>query len=304
MINAAGARSSALSGEARERTQVHAEGPGRLRRALLVLRGAPRARRALEHRRRGGRRRGARRRSPRGCGEIVLSRHRPRRLPRPGERRAWPISSGASTALPGLRPAAPLVDRAAPPHGGPARGARPPAGGAPPARAAAVGRRRRARRHGPALHAGASTARRVAAARGRLPGLAVSTDLIVGFPGEDEAAFARTLAAHRAPTASSGACTSSRTRGAAGHARRRRCRRCRRPRSRRAAGSRWRRRRRRAAPPPPPPWAPRPQVLRRGAPRRLLEGVQFDVRALLPRGRRRAAEAWSRRSATNSTATA
>ena len=35
----------------------------------------------------------------------------------------------------------------------------------------------------------------VAAARRRLPGLALSTDLIVGYPAEDEAAFARSLAA-------------------------------------------------------------------------------------------------------------
>jgi threonylcarbamoyladenosine tRNA methylthiotransferase MtaB len=35
----------------------------------------------------------------------------------------------------------------------------------------------------------------VAAARRRLPGLALSTDLIVGFPGEDDDAFARSLAA-------------------------------------------------------------------------------------------------------------
>ena len=35
----------------------------------------------------------------------------------------------------------------------------------------------------------------VAAARRRLPGLALSTDLIVGFPAEDDAAFARSLAA-------------------------------------------------------------------------------------------------------------
>lgn len=41
----------------------------------------------------------------------------------------------------------------------------------------------------------AEFARRVAAARERLGDLMVSTDVIVGFPGEHEAAFARTLAA-------------------------------------------------------------------------------------------------------------
>ena len=39
----------------------------------------------------------------------------------------------------------------------------------------------------------------LAAARERLPGLAVSTDLIVGFPGEDDAAFGRSLAAIAPP---------------------------------------------------------------------------------------------------------
>ena len=39
----------------------------------------------------------------------------------------------------------------------------------------------------------------LAAARERLPSLAVSTDLMVGFPGEDDAAFARSLAAIAPP---------------------------------------------------------------------------------------------------------
>ena len=128
-----------------------------------------------------------------GAGPSGGRAHRgqPRVLPRPGgghdARRAHP-SRGRDR---GPRAASPVVDRDQPRHPRPdRRDARDAGRLAPPPRPAAVGRRRRAARHGPPLHD--------RAVRSRLEGLEdfnLTTDVIVGFPTEDEGAFAKTMAA-------------------------------------------------------------------------------------------------------------
>ena len=70
-----------------------------------------------------------------------------------------------------------------------------------PPRAAPVGRRRRAARDGAPLHA----SRRTCARLEPLGDFNLTTDVIVGFPAEDEAAFARTLDDRRARAAHEGA---------------------------------------------------------------------------------------------------
>ena len=133
----------------------------------------------------------------------------------------------------------------------------------------------------------------VAQLRRRLPGLLLSTDVIVGFPTEDEAAFARTLAVLGEPAAPALAGPGGRLFGrvhlfaysprpgtAAAHrgslppavvkARMRAAQAA----ARSAAGAARRRRPRAAG-----------RGARRRAPRRPLARVQFDLRAVLSAGR-------------------
>ena len=94
----------------------------------------------------------------------------------------------------GHRARAALVDRGQPPQPAPLRGARASARVPAPARPAAVGRRRRAAGHAPPLRPRHVCAPHRARPRA-VPGLNLTGDVIVGFPAEDGAAFARTLAA-------------------------------------------------------------------------------------------------------------
>ena len=136
---------------------------------------------------------------------ATAERRRPRRR---SSRRSRSCPGCARLRLSSLEPG--HLDAAAP------RRARAPARGAPPARAAAVGRRRGAGGHGAPVHVRRVPATLIARARERARRCRLTTDVIVGFPTEDEAAFARTLAAigPEGSPASSGACTCSRSRAA------------------------------------------------------------------------------------------
>ena len=149
----------------------HAEGAGRLRRTLLVLRRAPRAGTALEPCRRRAPSSAARAAVAAGCGEIVLSGIDvgAYRDPRSGGGLAGLV--GAPRArCPGLRRlrlssieprhlTADLIEALGRAAGGPS-----------PARAAAVGRRRRAGGHGPPVHVAAVSASVAGARAAARPG--------------------------------------------------------------------------------------------------------------------------------------
>ena len=192
---------------ARRETQLQRLGhdPDRLRQQLRVLHRARRARRRDEPpvRRRG--RRGAparRRRRHRGHAarpERQQLRPRPPARGPPGRRRQRPsapaVRRSAARRRRGRRhPPRPLHQPA--PEGHAARDVRGDgrdAGGVrAPALPAAVGQRPRARRDAPRLHRRALP-RTLAEARAAVPDLAVSTDIIVGFPGETDDDFERTL---------------------------------------------------------------------------------------------------------------
>jgi threonylcarbamoyladenosine tRNA methylthiotransferase MtaB len=133
-----------------------------------------------------------------GCGEIVLSGIDVGAYRDPGSGEDLAALVGRLTALPGLARlrlssieprhlTAALLEALA--HPLVARHLHVPLQSADDAVLAAMGRPYTWRQYRAAL----------AAAREGLPGLAVSTDLIVGFPGEDDAAFGRSLAAIAPP---------------------------------------------------------------------------------------------------------
>jgi threonylcarbamoyladenosine tRNA methylthiotransferase MtaB len=133
-----------------------------------------------------------------GCGEIVLSGIDVGAYRDPGSGEDLAALVGRLTALPGLarlrlssieprQLTAALLEALA--HPLVARHLHVPLQSADDAVLAAMGRPYTWRQYRAAL----------AAAREGLPGLAVSTDLIVGFPGEDDAAFGRSLAAIAPP---------------------------------------------------------------------------------------------------------
>ena len=135
-----------------------------------------------------------------GCGEIVLSGIDVGAYRDPGSGEDLAALVGRLTALPGLARlrlssieprhlTAALLEALA--HPLVARHLHVPLQSADDAVLAAMGRPYTWRQYRAAL----------AAAREGLPGLAVSTDLIVGFPGEDDAAFGRSLAAIAPPWA-------------------------------------------------------------------------------------------------------
>ena len=251
--------------------RLHATAPCAWRAAR---RGACRSRR---------RRRGARAARPRGCGEVVLSgvnlgRYRDGEA---GDELAELVA--ALTGLPGLARlrlssiepldlTRRLLEALA--H---------PAGGAPPARAAAVGRRRRAGGHGPPATRSRDYRAPVAPGAGGWRDLAVTTDVIVGFPTRGRGG----LRAHAGGDRAAGRSLHARARlsllAAAGYGGGGAAAGCRRP--------SWQERMQRALAAAAAARAP-PRALarafrrgpRRGAPRRPLEGIQFAVRALLPEG--------------------
>ena len=156
----------------------------------------------------------ARRPPPAGGGPSRAGpdRDQHRHLARARERApAWPTWCAPSGALEGLRPPAHLLDRAGRRGRRPAGRHRRDAGrGAASARPAAVRRRRGAAPRWAAPTAWPTTSTPAPRARAALPGLNLTTDAIVGFPAEDEAAFART-AAVVVEVGRSARCTCSRT---------------------------------------------------------------------------------------------
>ncbi len=238
----------------RPRTRLHPEGAGRLLVLLRLLRRPPGARAAVEPAPRAGRGSGPRRpcrRLRRGGAE----RHQsgplsgPRRR-RPGGAGRRPLRSARAAA------SAALVARAGAPAGAAAaRRSRIP-------RWRATCTCRCSRPTTPCWRpCGVRTTSRSTGGVWRpcarvLGDVMISTDVIVGFPGESEAAFAARWRPSAPRPASSGACTCSRTR--AGPARpRRSCRRCRRPRCGGGGRRPWK------PLPPPAPLPPPPRSARR-----------------------------------------
>ena len=178
---------------ARPRPRVR-EGAGRLQLLVQLLRDPARARRLAQPPRRGG----ARARSAAASSRATA-------------RSCSPGSTSAATATARPATALPRLVREAGATPGLARlrlssievnhvddearrgAARDADGRAPPARAAAVRRRRRPARDGPPLRRRARTC----AGSTPLGDFNLTTDVIVGFPAEDERAFRRTLAVVR-----------------------------------------------------------------------------------------------------------
>ena len=169
------------------------QGAGRLHVRLRVLRDPARARR--EPLARAARR--ARRGAPAhraGPSRARGHRRQPRPLPRRGDAREAARRPARARRAGRHRARPALVDRGQPPQRAAVRGAGAPARLPAPARAAAVRRRRRAGGHAAPLRRSPPTRAASSAPARRVPGLNLTGDVIVGFPAEDGAAFARTLA--------------------------------------------------------------------------------------------------------------